>query len=267
MAKSKRVQPMNRRNFLKATAITAGATVLGGGGLSLVLHDPDSLKDHFESVEKVLSAGLGNNRATGLMMDVHSEQQALAADMPYIGGNKNIFTQWLVYGVYYLAVYRVLKADGNTVGEIGRIVFDAFRKMADYPGWMLYLIGKLKYNRKYIDTLRRSALRSQEKRYPGDWVATFIEGDGESFDYGIDITECGIHKFFQSYGAQEFTPYMCLSDFVVSDVFNRGLIRYETLAEGAARCDFRYKKDRSTFVYPLRDGWPPKFKNTHGLAL
>jgi len=267
MAKSKRVQPMNRRNFLKATAITAGVTVLGGGGLYLGLHDPDILEDHFESVEKVLSLRLGNDRATGLMRDIHSEQQALAADMPYIGGNENIFTQWLVYGVYYLAVYRVLKADGRTVENIGRTVFDAFRNMADYPGWMLRLIGNLKYNRKYIDTLRRATLRSQERRFPGDWVATFVEGDGETFDYGIDITECGIHKLFQKYGAQEFTPYMCLSDFVVSDIFNRGLVRYKTLAEGSSRCDFRYKKGRPTFVYPLRDGWPPKFKNTHGLAL
>jgi hypothetical protein len=52
---------------------------------------------------------------------------------------------------------------------------------------------------------------------------------------------------------------MCLSDYVVSCAFDRGLVRYKTIAEGAEVCDFRYKQGRETFVYPLRDGWPPKF--------
>ena len=54
---------------------------------------------------------------------------------------------------------------------------------------------------------------------------------------------------------------MCLSDEVVSRAFNRGLVRYKTIAEGAETCDFRYKRSRETFVYPLRDGWPPQFMN------
>jgi hypothetical protein len=52
---------------------------------------------------------------------------------------------------------------------------------------------------------------------------------------------------------------MCLSDYVVSKAFDRGLVRYKTIAEGAEKCDFRYQKGRKTFVYPLREGWPPNF--------
>jgi hypothetical protein len=50
-------------------------------------------------------------------------------------------------------------------------------------------------------------------------------------------------------------------DGVVSKAFDRGLVRYKTLAEGAEVCDFRYKAGRETFLYPLRDGWPPRFLN------
>ena len=78
----------------------------------------------------------------------------------------------------------------------------------------------------------------------------------------MDITECGICKFYQANEAGELSPYICLSDYVVSKAFDRGLVRYQTIAEGAAKCDFRYKKRRKTFVQPLKNGWPPKFLET-----
>jgi len=158
-------------------------------------------------------------------------------------------------------MYQVLKAEGQTVEEVGKVIYDTFEAMADYPKWLLRLVGSLKYNEKYVSQLKEAVAKTQELRYPGDWVATFIEGNGEGFDYGIDITECGIYKFYRAQGADELAPYLCLSDYVVSDAFERGLVRYKTLAEGAEVCDFRYKKGRETFVNPLREGWPPKFLN------
>lgn len=107
--------------------------------------------------------------------------------------------------------------------------------------------------------------KTQERRYPGDWLGRFIEGDGKDFDCGIDITECGICKFYSAQGAEELAPYLCLSDFVVSDAFDRRLVRYKTLAEGADVCDFRYKKCRRTFVNHLREGRPPRFPDKNVL--
>jgi hypothetical protein len=181
--------------------------------------------------------------------------------MPYIGGEENIFTEWLIFGVYYLAVYQVLKAEGLLVEEVGKVIYDTFQAMANYPKWMLRLVGRLKYGEKYVRRLKAAAVQTQEQRYPGDWVATFIEGDREEFDYGLDIMDCGICKFYRAQGAEELTPYLCLSDYVVSNALDRGLVRYQTLAEGAEVCDFRFKRGRETFVNPLRDGWPPKFTN------
>jgi hypothetical protein len=124
---------------------------------------------------------------------------------------------------------------------------------------MLRLVGGLRYDEGYVEQVRAAAAESQQRRYSGDWVCTFVEGDGETFDYGLDVTECGICKFYHAQGADELAPYMCLSDYVGSCAFDRGLVRYKTIAEGAEVCDFRYKQGRETFVYPLRDGWPPKF--------
>lgn len=250
---------MDRRKFLKVSAITGGAVAVGGGGIYVMTRTSDILADHFDGTEKALIAHFGRNRATGLIRNIRQEFEALAPEMPDIGGEDNMFTEWLIYGVYYLAVYQALKAEGQTVEEVGEVIYDTFKVMADYPKWLLRLVGSLKYNEKYVSQLKKAVAKTQQHRYPSDWVATFIEGDGEEFDYGIDITECGICKFYRAQGADEVVPYLCLSDYVVSDAFERGLVRYKTLAEGAEVCDFRYKKGRETFVSPLREGWPPKF--------
>ncbi len=252
---------MNRRKFLKVSAITAGSLAIGGGAVYSITGDSDILDDHFEGTQKVLVNRFGKDRSANLTKDIRQEYESLAPGVPYIGGEENMFTEWLVYGVYYLAVYRVLKAEGQDVEEAGKVIFDTFQSIADYPKWFLRIVGSFKYNEKYVTRLKEAAAKTQKRRYPGDWVAMFVEGDGKRFDYGIDIKECGIRKFYHAQGADELAPYLCLSDYVVSDAFDRGLVRYKTLAEGAEVCDFRYKKGRKTFVNPLRQGWPPRFLN------
>lgn len=43
-------------------------------------------------------------------------------------------------------------------------------------------------------------------------------------------------------GAAEFAPYICPSDILYSDALGWGLTRTMTLAEGAPKCDFRFKR-------------------------
>ena len=158
-------------------------------------------------------------------------------------------------------MYRVLKARGQTTEEVGKIIYEAFEATVDLPGWLCGVVGRLKYGKKNEERWRAQAGESQKHQYPGDWVFTFVEGDGQEFDYGLDFTECGICKYYHTQGADELTPYLCLMDGVVSKSFGLGLVRHMTLAEGADICGFRYKAGRETFLYPLRDGWPPKFLN------
>jgi hypothetical protein len=253
---------INRRSFIKLCAVTAGTAIVGGGVGYALLRDPDPLSDFYDSTEKVLSRRFGQSQGDLLVQDIRREVEVLLPEVPFIGGEENVFTEWLTYGVYYLAVYRVLEPLGQTVEQAGRIIYETYEAMADRPQWLIRLVGGLKYGEGYVERLRAAAAKSQQHRYPGDWVCTFVEGDGGTFDYGLDITECGICKFYHAQGADELAPYMCLSDYVLSCAFDRGLVRYKTIAEGAEVCDFRYKKGQETFVYPLRDGWPPKFINT-----
>jgi hypothetical protein len=250
---------VNRRDFLRLSVLAACGAAVGGGGMYLMTRESDMLEDHYKGTERALAAHYGRDRAAVLAQEIRQQYGALAPEMPYIGGEENMFTEWLTYGVYYLAVHQVLRAEGQTVEQAGKVIYDTFVAMADHPKWLIRLVGYLKYNRAYVGRLREAVTRTQERRYPGDWVASFVEGDGEAFDYGLDVTECGICKFYRSHGVPELAPYMCLSDYVMSEAFDRGLVRYKTLAEGADVCDFRYKEGRATYVNPLRDGWPPRF--------
>ena len=250
---------MNRRRFLKIAAVTAGATTIGGGAFYIMFKDSDPLSSFYEATQKVYQKRFGDDFSAKLNIETKQAYESLRTDIPYIGGKENIFSEWLNYGAYYLGMYQVLTTHGHHLEDIGRIIFETYETMADYPKWFLNIVGFLKYNKKYEDKLRRASAISHKRKYPGDFVSHFVEGNNEEFDYGLDITGCGICKLYAAHGAQKLSRYMCLSDYVISKAFNRGLVRYKTIAEGSEKCDFRFRKGRKSFVYPLRDGWPPRF--------
>lgn len=169
---------IDRRKFLQICALSAGALTVGGGVLyALTLNsEPNILEDHYQGTEKALADWGGKDRARGLMVDIHADYAALVPEMPYIGGQENMFTEWLTYGVYYLAVYRVLKAEGHTIEEAGRVIYNAFEKMADYPKWFIRLVGRFRYDQDYVQRLKQAAADTLLRRYPGDSVRLPLQG-------------------------------------------------------------------------------------------
>jgi len=57
---------MDRRKFLKVSAITAGAVALGGGAIYVMTRDSDILDDHFDGTEKALVPRFGRDLRLGL---------------------------------------------------------------------------------------------------------------------------------------------------------------------------------------------------------
>jgi hypothetical protein len=208
-----------------------------------------------KGARKVFVANFGDELADRILKDARKEYEAIIPELPYWGKN-NMMTGFLIGSSYCLAIYRVLKKHGKSVAEIGKILYEMVEaRLGRVPipvFWLFY--GKLKYGKSYRERLKKQAITSQKKQYPGDYVFTYIEGDGKEFDYGYDITECGVYKFLQAQHADELAPFLCLVDFPLSKAFGRGLVRNKTISEGAEKCDFRYKKGRDT-----KEGWPPSF--------
>lgn len=209
------------------------------------------LKDFDKTVKKygrkILVRRYGNALADTIVKESRQEFEVLIPELPYIGGKKNPWTKILIQCAGFLALYRVLKAHGKTVEEAGRLAYELVEaQLLSYSKLLRRLMGRWSFTRYELNKLRRQAAASQKRLYSGDWVMSFVQGDGKEFDYGIDITECAICKFFHTQDADELTPFGCLTDFATSKALGMGLVRTMTIAEGAEKCDFRFKRDRET---------------------
>lgn len=248
-----------RRLLVASAAVASGVCVAGAGALFAEVRSTDPFALYVDATREVLARHFGDDAADALHRATWQEYQSLLPELPDIGGEQNLNSGNLQASAYCLAGYRVLTARGLTAAEVGLINYQAFATASDLPEWLGPMLGRMQHGQTNQARWRAQAAESQKRQYPGDWVFTFVEGDGQAFDYGLDFTECGICKFYHAQGADELAPYLCLMDGVVSDAFDYGLVRLKTLAEGAEVCDFRYKLGRETYLYPLREGWPPQF--------
>jgi len=210
-----------------------------------LLKDLDRTAKH---VKVVLESRYGEGFASMVIPEIRQEYEAVIPQIPYIG-NKKPFTQWLLATAQFLAMYRVFKRHGKSVEEAGRIGYEISDQMLNaYPKFMLRFFGRTIFSKKRLGNARMYAEESQKRKYPGDYVFKFVEGDNENFDFGIDYAECASQKFLAAQGAIELAPYICATDILQSERFGWGLTRTMTLAEGAEKCDFRFKKGGKTNI-------------------
>jgi hypothetical protein len=141
-----------------------------------------------------------------------------------------------------------MKKHGRTAGEAWEICHNALRlRMEKFSKIKRWLLARLMYSSFLKKRMRKLAEMDQQLRF-GDFEVRYVIGDGKNFDFGVDYVECGNYKLVQAQGAEEFAPYVCMSDIALSNAMGWGLIRTETLADGCERCDFRFKKDGKTRI-------------------
>jgi hypothetical protein len=195
----------------------------------------------------------GEIQSYRILQEARQIFENLIPQIPYIGGDENNYTRHLIDSVHYLALYKAMKKHGKTAEEAGRILYDGYIIKASEPQPAI-LPSRWLTPEQRLERSRQGAIKSQERRYPGDYVYTFIEGDGQEFDYGFDFTECASHKFYHEHDADEFLPYYCYLDFVAGKVRGFGFFRTMTLYEGHGKCNHRFKTDGKTEA-----DWPPPF--------
>lgn len=208
------------------------------------MEDFDDLREH---AREFMAASHGAELSKAIDADSRREFESLIPEIPYIGGDDNHLTDELIQATMALALHRAMSRHGKSVEETGEVLHRIVEAMiASYPRLLTRAVGLYQMSGLGQRSIRRAARESQKRRYPADWVYSFVEGEGEAFDWGIDFTECGIVKFFRAQGAEELAPYMCRADFPMSEAFGTGLVRTTTIAEGGERCDFRFKRGRET---------------------
>jgi hypothetical protein len=197
-------------------------------------------------MRKAAATRHGDEFAGDIVAEARREFDALIPEIPYVGGKTNRLTNdALIPSVACLALYRALKGRGKTVQDAGDIIDATVRaQFESFPKPLLRLVGWYRSTAYYVKKLKKQAALSQDRKYPGDWVFTIVEG--RDFDYGIDFTECGICKFFGAHDAEELIPCLCATDFIAGAALGSGLVRTTTLADGADKCNFRFKRGRPT---------------------
>jgi hypothetical protein len=213
----------------------------------------DNLMRDFDKVsttlEQVLTRRYGGAFAAAIIKETRQEFETLLPQLPYIGGKKNRHTRALIGTSYGLALYRAMTAHGRPVDEIGAVqysfseaVLAALPLLSRLGFWIFRnLLPTRPGKQLFKAVLKKRAKVSQERRIPGNVVGYYVEGQEGEFDCGIDIIECPIANFFRTQGASEFAPYVCLYDFPASKLSGTGLVRTMTLAEGAEKCDDRFR--------------------------
>lgn len=199
-------------------------------------------------VKSSVSSWLGEEQAERFMREARQEYEELIPRIPYIG-DSSLALSFFLPTTRYLAVYRALQRQGRTLEDAGRLIFlIATEETRAIPYVGRRLMEALWFSRWFRRLAKSRAARSQQRRYPGSFVLTYVEGDGREFDYGIDYTECAHCKFLRAENAFELALYVCATDKPISELIGWGLTRTMTIAEGFPKCDFRFKKGGKTHV-------------------
>ena len=208
----------------------------------------DLYETHSRAWRPFVAQRYGDVFAQDIIEEAREILEDLIPELPYIGGDDNPMTYHIVSCSTSLALYKAMKARGKSAEETGKIIYDAVAES------VRHLPPNPPPTEAFLEKQRERARISQERRYPGDWVRDFVEGDGEDFDYGYDFYECGTRKLYRAHGADAFTPFFCYLDFVTYRTAGWSFSRTKTLAEGHEKCNFRFKRGGET-----QKGWPPPF--------
>ena len=191
----------------------------------------------------------GQDFAETLNRDVRREYEHLIPEVPFIEGMRaRALNSFLLITAQEVAVYKAMKKHGKGPSEAWEICHEAIeRRMERFPVIKRWLLKRLMHSRFLMRRVRRRAER-QEKLKFGDFEIRYLMNDGAEFDWGVDYLGCGNYNLAKKLGAEEFAPYVCMSDIALSDALEWGLVRTQTLADGCEFCDFRFKKGGDTKI-------------------
>ncbi|MBL7212850.1 MAG: L-2-amino-thiazoline-4-carboxylic acid hydrolase [Desulfobacteraceae bacterium] len=215
----------------------------------------DTLIEDFEKTNQgayaYLKSKVTEDKARQITKKASAQFKNIVLRLPGVGGEQNDDTQYLIIGAWYLAYYRPMKELNMDAEDVGRMIYDLNKVNLEHmPQRHALEEGDEKFSSEAEAKMKAWAESTQLRKYPGNWVAGFVKGNGDDFDFGYNYTECALCKFYNSQGTPELAPFVCLNDFIRSKRLNTGLDRIKTLGQGDDICNFRYKHGR-----PVTQSW------------
>lgn len=182
----------------------------------------------------------GRELTDTLIKDARQEYEHLIPHIPHID-KVPALNSFLRIATLELSLFKAMKKHGKSAGETWEICHEALKVRTEaMPRFLRRLIGW------YLFTgFVKNRARKMSGKNLGGFTIEYVEDDG---DWGVNYIKCAIFEFLKEQDAEEFAPYVCLSDMALSDAMAWGLKRTETLADGSDKCNFRFRKGAATEI-------------------
>jgi len=147
------------------------------------------------------------------------------------------------FGVPVLALYRTLRVDADLPEATALELVDAVLTTAFRGRLVSPLRRKLMSGAFRLPVLRHVVAAAAERsREPGGFEMRRVEREPGVL-LALDVERCPLAEFFARQGTPEVGPLICkLDDVMVEAMDGVELHRTGTIAAGAERCDFRYRR-------------------------
>ncbi|WP_336515980.1 L-2-amino-thiazoline-4-carboxylic acid hydrolase [Pollutibacter soli] len=186
--------------------------------------------------------------ASAIIQATDDQYTTLLPDISFISYSGNPIDKRLDFSAYFLALIQVLEKEGEDFEKIRMVCLNITTEYVK-PKSALQRWFK-KWPSKIMNTKFASWFYQQfEKRISVNkssegFIAKVITDKDETYGmgFGIDILECGICKLFNKHNSRRYASILCEVDEITSAQAGLKLIRTGTIANGAHKCDFRYKK-------------------------
>ena len=170
-------------------------------------------------------------------------------NIPYVGGKDNMFTIILEVNACIIALYKVMKKNGEILDNIVRIFCETTEKFFQkYPKFILKLIGWYILSRRFIKKLANLSTETRQMKYPSNWIFTVKKGNDEEYRWKTIYSQCAICNFWKEQELEELLPYCCFFDVINSKYCNTGIQFESTIGEGSPLCIASVKKGRKVII-------------------
>lgn len=183
-----------------------------------------------------------------MLEQLESNYKLISPDTQFSFKSKNPIDRRLDFCAYFLALIKIMHEQDESYEDIRKlcleIVIDYVKPKNKWQAMMKRIPPLLIKTWASGFLLKAFHRRVSQNENPDGFVAHIITDKNETygFGYGIDIIECGICKLFKKQGFERYSSILCEVDKVTSGLAGLELIRNGTIALGAKKCDFRFKK-------------------------
>jgi hypothetical protein len=183
-----------------------------------------------------------------IIPEVENHYKIISIDTRFAATSGNPIDKRLDFCAYFLALIKTLDARNEPYETIRKIcleiVTDYVKPKNGIHRLLKKLPAKLVNTRLATPVIKSFNEKVNKNSHPDGFIAEIVTDKAQTYGlgYGFDILECGICKLFSKHNFQKYSSILCEVDEVTSALAGLKLIRTGTIALGASKCDFRFKK-------------------------